>query len=86
MTTTMSSKGQVVIPLAVRERCGLREGDHFVVEEHPATQAVTLRKMKNQSNWFDVYMQCPYPFELPPRRRQFYRPNMSWLVDTDPTL
>ncbi len=69
----MSSKGQVVIPQAVRERCGLREGDSFAVEDHPETQAVTLRKIKTPGNWFGVYMQCPYPFELPARRRQLYR-------------
>jgi len=69
----MSSRGQIVIPQEVRERCQLREGDHFAVEENPETQVVTLRKIKDRGNWFDVYMQCPEPFEVPPRRRQYYR-------------
>lgn len=30
-TTTLSSKGQVVIPEAVRRRLGLKAGDQFVV-------------------------------------------------------
>ncbi len=30
-TTTMSSRGQVVLPLDVRERLGLGEGDKFFV-------------------------------------------------------
>jgi AbrB family looped-hinge helix DNA binding protein len=70
----MSSRGQIVIPQEVRERCELREGDHFIVEDNPTTQEVVLRKIKAPGDWFDVYMQCPASFELPPRRRQPYRP------------
>lgn len=70
----MSSKGQIVIPQAVRERCELREGDHFIVEDNPATQEVVFRKVKPPGDWFEVYMQCPASFDLPRRRRQFYRP------------
>lgn len=70
----MSSRGQIVIPQAVRERCDLQEGDHFVVEDNPTTKVVILRKVKPPGEWFEVYMQCPVPFEVPPRRRQFYRP------------
>ena len=69
----MSSRGQIVIPQEVRERCQLREGDHFAVEANPETQEVTLRKIKDRGDWFEVYMQCPEPFEVPPRRRQYYR-------------
>ena len=76
----MSSKGQIVIPQEVRERCGLREGDHFTIEDNPDTQVVTLRKVKPRENWFEVYMQCPGPFNLPPRRRQYYR-RRNGLVD-----
>jgi len=73
VTATLSSRGQIVIPQPVRERCGLRAGDHFVVEDQPETQVVTLRKVKNRGDWFSVYMECPHSFEVPPRRRQFYR-------------
>ena len=69
----MSSKGQIVIPQDVRERCDLHEGDHFTVEDDASTQVVILRKVKRPGNWFDVYMQCPAHFEVPPRRREFYR-------------
>lgn len=30
-TTKMSSRGQVVIPLAIRKKMGLRKGDEFIV-------------------------------------------------------
>lgn len=69
----MSSRGQIVIPQAVRERCGLAEGDHFAVEDDPERQSITLRKVKPAGEWFEVYMQCPHPFEVPPRRKQFPR-------------
>jgi hypothetical protein len=32
-----------------------------------------LRKVKPPGDWFDVYMQCPASFDLPPRRKQDYR-------------
>jgi len=69
----MSSRGQIVIPQAVRERCGLGEGDHFLVEDDPERQSVTLHRLKDSGRWFEVYQQCPHPFDVPPRRRQFYR-------------
>jgi AbrB family looped-hinge helix DNA binding protein len=73
VTATLSSRGQIVIPQEVRERCELREGDHFVVEDNPSAQTIVLRKVKKPENWFDIYMQCPSSFEIPPRRRQLYR-------------
>lgn len=73
MTATLSSRGQIVIPQEVRERCDLHEGDHFIVEDNPSSQVVVLRKVKPPAQWFDVYMQCPAPFAVPPRHRQYYR-------------
>ena len=69
----MSSRGQIVIPQAVRERCGLGDGDHFSVEDDPERQSITLRKVKPAGEWFDVYMQCPHVFEVPSRRKEVYR-------------
>lgn len=40
-STRVSSKGQVVIPKAVRDRLGLREGDELSVEE--LDDAIVLR-------------------------------------------
>ncbi len=70
----MSSKGQVVIPQTIRKRCHLGEGDHFIIEDDPEQQTITLRKLKKSGDWFKIYMQCPHPFEMPPRAKQFYRP------------
>jgi AbrB family looped-hinge helix DNA binding protein len=69
----MSSRGQIVIPQEVRERCHLQEGDHFIVEDNPSSQTITFRKVKKSDDWFEILIQCPASFEMPPRRRQFYR-------------
>jgi len=71
---TLSSRGRIVIPQAVRERCGFGEGDHFVIEDDPETQVVVLRKVKNPGHWFEVYRQCPDSFPIPARRKELYRP------------
>jgi AbrB family looped-hinge helix DNA binding protein len=73
VTATLSSRGQIVIPQEVRDRLELREGDHFIVEDDPSSQLVVFRKVKSRDNWFDIYMQCPASFDVPPRRRQYYR-------------
>ena len=26
------------------------------------------------AGWFDVYMNCPHSFDIPPRKKQFYKP------------
>jgi AbrB family looped-hinge helix DNA binding protein len=41
-TTQLSTRGQVVLPKAVRERHGWRAGDTFVVEDRP--EGVLLRR------------------------------------------
>ena len=28
-------------------------------------------------DWFAVYMACPHPFEIPPRKKQFYSERVS---------
>lgn len=69
----MSSRGQIVIPQEVRERCGLKEGDEFVVVDDPSEKTVTLRKTPSREDWLSVLMECPYPLELPSRKNEFYR-------------
>lgn len=43
-TTTVSSKGQVVIPKAMRERLGLKPGDVLEVEEVDGTLLLKVRR------------------------------------------
>lgn len=73
MIVTLSSRGQIVIPQPVRDRCRLGTGDHFAVDDDPGRQTVTLRKVQALGRWFEVYMQCPHSFGRPPRRQEFCR-------------
>ena len=42
LTTTLSTKGQLILPKAVRDRRGWTSGDRLVVEERP--EGVLLRR------------------------------------------
>ena len=52
-TATMTSKGQITVPIEVRRRLGLRQGDRvaFDVEDGVAT----LRPIPAERDAFDVY-------------------------------
>jgi AbrB family looped-hinge helix DNA binding protein len=51
--TSMSSRGQVVIPLDIREMMGLKDGEKFIVSGQQDT--IVLKKMKIPS--FDEMIQ-----------------------------
>ncbi|MGC1464082.1 MAG: AbrB/MazE/SpoVT family DNA-binding domain-containing protein [Terracidiphilus sp.] len=53
-SSTISSKGQVTVPIEVRHRLGLREGDRveFVFEDG----RTVLRPGRQQTNPFDAYL------------------------------
>jgi len=53
-SSTISSKGQVTVPLEIRNRLGLKEGDRveFVVEEN----RTTIRRARAPENPFVKYV------------------------------
>jgi AbrB family looped-hinge helix DNA binding protein len=53
-SSTVSSKGQVTVPIEVRHRLGLKEGDRveFVFEEG----RTILRPAKREKNPFEAYL------------------------------
>jgi AbrB family looped-hinge helix DNA binding protein len=53
-SSTISSKGQVTVPIEVRHRLGLREGDRveFVFEDG----RTVLRPGRQETNPFDAYL------------------------------
>jgi AbrB family looped-hinge helix DNA binding protein len=54
LSSTISSKGQVTVPIEVRHRLGLREGDRveFVFEEG----RTVLRPARTEKNPFTAYL------------------------------
>lgn len=55
-SSTISSKGQITVPIEVRRRLGVKQGDRveFVVEEGKTI----LRPAKTSDNPFDEFIGC----------------------------
>lgn len=68
MTTVLSQKGQLVLPVPVRQRLHLLPGDDFevVIEDE---DTITLRRISHPANrgLVDLLLACPSPLTLPPR-------------------
>ena len=61
MTTTMSSKGQVVIPAEVRERQNLRPGDQLVIEERKDEVILKKARRQRKKSLLQWMLDCPAP-------------------------
>ena len=68
MTTVLSQKGQIVLPVPVRQQLNLVAGDDFEVAIEDE-DTITLRRISQPANrgLVDLLLSCPAPFELPPR-------------------
>jgi len=55
-TSTISSKGQITVPLEIRKRLGVKQGDRveFVIENG----LTILRTVKPDENPFEKYIGC----------------------------
>jgi AbrB family looped-hinge helix DNA binding protein len=75
MTTTISSKGQVVIPKPVRDRRNIRSGDDFEVLTPEDTDDIVLRKVQRLPNQglAELLRKAPRGLTIPPRRRHMPR-------------
>jgi AbrB family looped-hinge helix DNA binding protein len=75
MTTTLTTKGQIVIPKEIREKNGLMPGDDF--EIHSGSEAeIVLRKIQRRPNQglVDLLLACPVKgWTIPARRKEFAR-------------
>ena len=49
MTATITSKGQITIPLAIRERLGLKTGDQLEFDE--TAPILVARRAVNREQW-----------------------------------
>jgi AbrB family looped-hinge helix DNA binding protein len=75
MTTVLSQKGQLVLPLSVRQRLHLSPGDDFEIAIEDE-DTITLRRISHPANrgLVDLLLACPYPFAVPPRETDDTRP------------
>ena len=75
MTTVLSQKGQIVLPSAVREQMHLEPGQDFEVFIDDE-DTITLRRINRPPNrgLVDHLLACPFPFEIPPRAKDFTKP------------
>jgi len=72
MTTTLSAKGQIVIPKKIREVKRLRAGDDFDVSIEE--DAIVLRPLRRCRGLVEVLLACPVKgLVIPRRRREFPR-------------
>ena len=65
METTVSTKGQVVIPRAIRERLGLEPGTRLEVEDRG--ESIVLRRLDARKRYtVDDIMALPRYYQGPP--------------------
>lgn len=60
MKTTISSKGQLVLPRALRERDGIKPGQEFEVERVRAGEYRLVRRRKRNEGVVAKLLACPY--------------------------
>ena len=75
MTTVLSQKGQIVLPVPVREELHLSAGVDFEVAIEDE-DTITLRRITQPANrgLVDLLLACPAPFEIPARERDDSQP------------
>ena len=75
LTAKISTKGQIVLPLKLRERGRVRAGDAFEFIEGDEPDVIIMRKISKRPNagLVDALLACPHRFEVPAPRKEFPR-------------
>jgi AbrB family looped-hinge helix DNA binding protein len=75
MTTVLSQKGQLVLPVPVRQQLHLTPGDDFEVAIEDE-DTITLRRVSHPANrgLVDLLLGCPSPFKIPAREADDSQP------------
>jgi AbrB family looped-hinge helix DNA binding protein len=65
----MSEKGEIVLPVAVRESLQLEPGDDFEITIRDE-DTIVLHRIPQPPNrgLVDILLACPYPLEVPDRQ------------------
>jgi AbrB family looped-hinge helix DNA binding protein len=68
MTTVLSQKGQIVLPVPVRQKLHLSPGDDFEVTVED-DETIVLRRVSQPANrgLIDLLLARPSSFRIPPR-------------------
>ncbi len=59
MKTTISSKGQLVLPRELRERDGIEPGQEFTVERLKAGEYRLVRRRRRNEGFVKALLACP---------------------------
>jgi AbrB family looped-hinge helix DNA binding protein len=59
VTTTLSSKGQIVIPAPIRERHNFRVGDKLLIEEREDEIVLKKARRKRMKSLVQWMLDCP---------------------------
>lgn len=59
MTTTLSSKGQIVIPADIRQRHNLRAGDELLIEERDDEVVLKKARHRRRKTLVQWMLDCP---------------------------
>jgi AbrB family looped-hinge helix DNA binding protein len=59
VTTTLSSKGQIVIPASIRERHNFRVGDELLIEEREDEIILKKARRKRKKPLVQWMLDCP---------------------------
>lgn len=72
LTAKTSTKGQIVLPLPLREKYQVRAGDTFEFTEGDEPNVIVMRKITRQPNegLIDALLSCPHRFEIPVSKRE----------------
>ena len=75
MTTILSQKGQIVLPVPIRQKLALSPGDDFEVSVEEEN-TIILRRVSRPANHglVDLLFACPAPFEIPERECDSSKP------------
>ncbi len=75
MTTVLSQKGQVVLPVPVRQKLHLEPGDDFEVGIE-GDDTITLRRISSPPNTglVDLLLACSSAFKIPEREKDASAP------------
>ena len=75
MTTVLSQKGQIVLPVPVRQQLHLLPGDDFEIAIEDE-DTISLRRISHPANrgLVDLLLACPTTFAIPPRETDDSKP------------